>query len=166
MRVNSIENNFSRPRVTLLFQSFSPPRPNVAQDALRCAQQFLKRFAVRMETPTSMSANLKLLRATLLFQSESSGRANVAQDAQRSVQQFLTRFAARMETSTAMSASLKLLRVTLLLESFSPLGRYVHHDSGLASFTQNTAQGSAIWAHLGQDWDFNTSAFDVPFFRG
>jgi len=49
------------------------------QDALRCVQQFLTRFAVRMETPTAMSASLKLLRVTLLLQSLSSARANVAQ---------------------------------------------------------------------------------------
>merc|ERR1711953_1072655 len=69
--------------VTLLFQSISSARANVAQDALMCVRQFLTRFAVRMETPTAMSASLKLLRVTLLLQSLSSARANVAQDALR-----------------------------------------------------------------------------------
>jgi len=49
------------------------------QDALRCVQQFLTRFAVRMETPTAMSASLKLPPVTLLLQSLSSARVNVAQ---------------------------------------------------------------------------------------
>merc|ERR1712154_464545 len=45
------------------------PLVAMEQDALRCVRQFLTRFAVRMETPTAMSASLKLLRVTLLMES-------------------------------------------------------------------------------------------------
>merc|ERR1719219_2853070 len=72
-----------RATILPLLQLVSSARVNVAQDALMCVRQILTRFAVRMETPTSMSASLKLLRVTLLLQSLSSARANVAQDALR-----------------------------------------------------------------------------------